>query len=75
MAITIQMILSMGAGQLDLWSGVLIMQWCRQLSRIEGGKKVKTKELQFGSRGWEAGEYAPSARSVEAKNFFKIQEV
>ena len=44
-------------------------QGCRQLFRTEGANKVKTKELQFGSR------YAPPARSAEAKFFFKIQDV
>ena len=52
------------------------MGGCRQLFRTGGDNKVKTKELQFSSRGrvWE-GDMPPPARSAEAKFFFKIQEV
>ena len=37
-----------------------------------GANKVKTKELQFGSRGrvWE-GDMPPPAQSAEAKNFLQ----
>ena len=54
----------------------LTMQGCRQLFRTGGVNKVKTKELQFGSRGRVLeGDMPPPARSAEAKNILKIQEV
>ena len=47
-------------------------QGCRQLFRTGGANNVKTKELQFGSRGrvWE-GDMPPPAQSAEAKFFFQ----
>ena len=52
-------------------------QGCRQLFRTGGrANKVKTKELQFGSRRRvREGDMPPPAQSAEAKIFFKIQEV
>ena len=44
--------------------------------RGEGANKVKTKELQFGSRGRvQEGNIAPSCTKCKARIFFKIQEV
>ena len=54
----------------------MVTQGCRQVFRTGGGgggtNKVKTKELQFGSRGrvWE-GDMPPPARSAEVKIFFQ----
>ena len=53
-----------------------IVQGCRQLFRTGWGGGLKTKEVQFGSRGKvPGGDMPPPARSAEAKIFLKIQEV
>ena len=51
------------------------MQGCRQLFGSRGGNnKVKTKELQFGSRGRvQEGYMPPPALCAESKNFLQNQ--
>ena len=51
---------------------VITEQGRRQLFRTGRDNKVKTKELQFGSRGRvREGDMPPPARSAEAKFFFQ----
>ena len=51
-------------------------QGCIQLFMTGGTNKIKTKELQFSSRGRvREGDMPPPAQSAVAKIFFKIQEV